>query len=189
LRLREILEDSVRHHLVSDVPVGAFLSGGIDSSAIVALMSRASRERPRTFSVVFDEKEFTEAEYARLVAREFGTEHREIRLSESELLSLLPRALRDMDHPTTDGINTYVVAQAVHQSGIKVALSGLGGDELFAGYPSFRRAQFLKKLSVVPRGLRTATASAGRALLHNSVQHRKAWDLLGGELSPRYAYA
>jgi asparagine synthase (glutamine-hydrolysing) len=188
IRLREVLEDSVRHHLVSDVPVGAFLSGGIDSSAIVALMRSVTRERPRTFSVVFAEKEFTEAEYARLISRQFETEHREIELSESDLLSLLPRALRDMDHPTIDGINTYVVAKAVHNSGIKVALSGLGGDELFAGYPSFRRAQLLRKLSVVPKGLRTATAYAGRALLHRSVQQRKAWDLLGGELSPRHAY-
>jgi asparagine synthase (glutamine-hydrolysing) len=188
VRLREVLEDSVRQHLVSDVPVGAFLSGGIDSSAIVALMSRVSQERPRTFSVVFAEKEFTEAEYARLVSQKFGTEHREIRLTESEMLSLLPRALGDMDHPTIDGINTYVVSKAVHDAGIKVALSGLGGDELFAGYPSFRRAQLLQKLSVVPKGLRTATASAGRALLHRSVQHRKAWDLLGGELSPQFAY-
>jgi asparagine synthase (glutamine-hydrolysing) len=188
IRLREVLEDSVRHHLVSDVPVGAFLSGGIDSSAIVALMRRVSSERPRTFSVVFAEKEFTEAEYGRLISRQFDTEHREIELSESDMLSLLPHALRDMDHPTIDGINTYVVAKAVHDAGIKVALSGLGGDELFAGYPSFRRAQLLRKLSAVPVGLRTAAAKGGRALLHRSVQQRKAWDLLGGELSPRHAY-
>jgi asparagine synthase (glutamine-hydrolysing) len=188
MRLREVLEDSVRQHLVSDVPVGAFLSGGIDSSAIVALMSRVSQERPRTFSVVFAEKEFTEAEYARLISQKFGTEHREIRLDEGELLSLLPRALGDMDHPTIDGINTYVVSKAVHDAGIKVALSGLGGDELFAGYPSFRRAQLLRKLSVVPKSVRMATANAGRALLHRSVQQRKAWDMLGGEISPQYAY-
>lgn len=189
VRLREVLEDSVRHHLISDVPVGAFLSGGIDSSAIVALMSRVTAERPRTFSVVFDEKEFTEAEYARTVSRKFGTEHQEVRLSEGELLDMLPHALSDMDHPTTDGINTYVVARAVRDSGIKVALSGLGGDELFAGYPSFRRALLMKRFSFLPAGVRKATASVGRTLLSNSVQQRKAWDLLGGELSPAYAYS
>lgn len=188
-RLREVLEDSVRYHMVSDMPVGAFLSGGIDSSAIVALMSRVTREPPRTFSVVFDEKEFSEAEYSRFVSRKFGTEHQEVRLSEGELLSMLPDALGDMDHPTMDGINTYVVSKAVHDAGIKVVLSGLGGDELFAGYPSFRRAALMKRLAFVPDGLRKATASIGRSLLHNTVQQRKAWELLGGELSASYAYA
>ena len=135
------LEDSVRQHLVSDVPVGAFLSGGIDSSAIVALMSRVADQKPKTFSVVFKESEFSEAAHAQLVAKTFGTEHREIMLSEDHLLGMLPDALEAMDQPTMDGINTYVVSKAVKESGVTVALSGLGGDELFAGYPSFRRAK------------------------------------------------
>ena len=189
VRLREVLEDTVRHHLVSDVPVGTFLSGGIDSSAVVALMSRVSGERPRTFSVVFAEKEFTEAEYARQISQEFGTEHHEVGLAESDLLSMLPRALRDMDHPTMDGINTYVVAKAVHDAGLKVALSGLGGDELFAGYPSFRRALLMKKLALLPGGVRRATAGVGRMVLNHSVRQRKAWDLLDCDPSPYVAYS
>ena len=113
--LRSKLEDSVRQHLVSDVPVGAFLSGGIDSSAIVALMSRVADQKPKTFSVVFKESEFSEAAHAQLVAKTFGTEHREIMLSEGHLLGMLPDALEAMDQPTMDGINTYVVSKAVKE--------------------------------------------------------------------------
>ena len=138
-RLRHELEESVRLHLVSDVPLGVFLSGGMDSSALVALMSRMGK-RPRTFSVVFDEAQFTEAPFSRAVAERFNTEHSEIRLSEDQLLDILPNALASLDQPTMDGINTFVVSSAGKSKGITVALSGLGGEELFAGYPSFRRA-------------------------------------------------
>jgi asparagine synthase (glutamine-hydrolysing) len=136
-RLRAELEESVRLHLVSDVPLGVFLSGGMDSSALVALMSRVGEQRPKTFSVVFDEAAFTEAPFSRAVAGRFQAEHQEIRLSQNRLLELLPEALASMDQPTMDGVNTFVVSRAVKQAGITVALSGLGGDELFAGYPSF----------------------------------------------------
>jgi asparagine synthase (glutamine-hydrolysing) len=144
-RMRGILEDSVRAHLVSDVPVAAFLSGGIDSSAIVALMSRVAPEPPQTFSVVFAERAFSEAPYARLVAQRCGTQHTEVPLSEADLLGMLPAALAAMDQPTMDGVNTYVVSKAVRDAGIKVALSGVGGDELFGGYPSFGRALRLER--------------------------------------------
>ncbi len=162
--LRAKLEESVRLHLVSDVPLGVFLSGGMDSSALVALMSRVTPERPKTFSVVFDEKKFDEAGHARMVARQFDSEHREIHLNENQLLDLLPDALEAMDQPTIDGINTYVVSRAVKEAGVTVALSGLGGDELFAGYPSFRRAQRLENTSSLSRGLlRFAATIAGFA--------------------------
>ncbi len=138
-RLRSELEETVRLHLVSDVPLGVFLSGGMDSSALVALMSRMD-QRPKTFSVVFDENTFTEAPFSRAIAERFNTEHSEIRLSEQRLIQLLPDAIAAIDQPTMDGINTFVVSRAVKNAGITVALSGLGGDELFAGYPSFRRA-------------------------------------------------
>jgi asparagine synthase (glutamine-hydrolysing) len=134
----DLLRESIALHLVSDVPVGAFLSGGIDSSVVVALMREAGHE-PRTFSVAFAEQHFDEAPYARTVADRFDTDHTEIMLGESELLHQLPDALAAMDQPTGDGINTYVVSRAVRARGIKVALSGLGGDELFAGYPTFSR--------------------------------------------------
>ena len=187
--VRVTLEESVRRHLVSDVPVGVFLSGGIDSSAIVALMSRVVHERPKTFSVVFTESEFSEAEHARLVAKRFGTEHREILLSEESLLDLLLSALEAMDQPTMDGINTFVISKAVKEAGVTVALSGLGGDELFAGYPSFRRAVQLQKIGPMPQGLRRSASTLGRALLNGTVRRTKFWDLVESDCSPHAAYA
>ena len=136
--VRRLLVDSVTSHLVSDVPVGAFLSGGIDSSAIVALMREAGAT-PRTFSVGFAEREFDESAHAERVASLMGSEHTAIRLTERDLLDMLPEALAAMDQPTGDGVNTYIVSRAVRQTGLTVALSGLGGDELFGGYPSFSR--------------------------------------------------
>jgi asparagine synthase (glutamine-hydrolysing) len=187
--LRWKLEDSVRAHLVSDVPVGAFLSGGIDSTAIVALMSRVADQKPKTFSVVFKESEFSEAEHARLVAKTFGTEHQEIMLSEDRLLGMLPDALEAMDQPTMDGINAYVVSKAVKESGITVALSGLGGDELFGGYPSFRRATQLHRLAIAPFGLRRFVSLAGRAMLNGDARRRKFWELVESDCSPYAAYS
>src|ERR1041385_7398013 len=125
-QLRSELEDSVRAHLVSDVPLGVFLSGGMDSSALVALMSQASSQRPKTFSVVFDETDLSEEQYSRSVARRFNTDHCEIRLSEEQLLQTFPDAIAALDQPSMDGINTYVVSKAVKDAGVTVALSGLG---------------------------------------------------------------
>ena len=184
-RLRAELEESVRLHLVSDVPLGVFLSGGMDSSALVALMSRISTQRPKTFSVVFDEAGFTEASFSRAVAERFQTEHQEIRLSEDRLLGLLPQALAAIDQPTMDGVNTFVVSQAVKHAGIAVALSGLGGDELFGGYPSFRRAL---KLNAMPTAARRVLRAASGIGLNGSVQRRKFWELMNTEGTPADIY-
>lgn len=188
-QLRSLLEDSVRMHLVSDVPVAAFLSGGIDSSAIVALMRRECGNIPRTFSVTFEESDFSEGEHARLVASKFGTEHHEIVLPEARLMEMLPEALQAMDRPTMDGINTYVVSKAVQDAGVKVALSGLGGDELFAGYPSFHRALQMQKLSNLPSAIRSAASSVGHVALNGSARNRKFWDMVGSDCSPFAAYS
>src|SRR2546421_8743252 len=126
--LRETLKESVRVHLVSDVPLGPFLSGGIDSSAIVALIRQVAGERPRTLSFVFSEEKFSEAQHARRIAELFATEHHQIHLSEQQLFEMLPEAIGAEDQPTMDGINTFVVSKAVKSAGITVALSGLGGD-------------------------------------------------------------
>ena len=128
---------SVKRRLVSDVPVGAFLSGGIDSSAVVGLMVEASDPSPKTFTISFDEKDYDESRYAEIVAKKFHTEHTRIHLKPEVMLEELTHALDAMDVPTGDGINTYVVSKAIHEQGIRVALSGVGGDELFAGYPIF----------------------------------------------------
>jgi asparagine synthase (glutamine-hydrolysing) len=136
-----LLAEAVRLRLVADVPVAAFLSGGIDSSAVVALMRRATNGAIKTFSVCFNEQEFSEHVYAERVAREFGAEHHPVLLTEQGVLAKVPAALAAMDQPSVDGVNTYVVSEAVARSGIKVALSGLGGDEVFAGYGFFRTVE------------------------------------------------
>jgi len=187
--LERILRESVRLHLASDVPLGVFLSGGLDSCAIVALMSEVASRTPKTFSVVFNEREFSEAPQARWIAERYGTDHHELLLTGEQLVSMLPDSLQAMDQPTMDGVNTYVISEAVKKAGITVALSGLGGDELFAGYSTFRRAVQLQKLRAVPRPLRSAAAAIGRVTLAKSVANRKMWHLLSSDMSAATVYA
>jgi asparagine synthase (glutamine-hydrolysing) len=190
-RVRELLCEAVESHLLSDVPVGAFLSGGIDSSAIAALIREAGHV-PLTFSVVFAEGAFSEAQHARRIARHLNAEHTEILLSESDLLEQLPSALGAMDQPTGDGVNTYVVSKAVRSAGLKVALSGLGGDEFFAGYPSFNR---LKKMSPYlnlwarsPMPLRELTARTVKALAGDTLSAAKAASIIESDGSIASVY-
>jgi asparagine synthase (glutamine-hydrolysing) len=136
-QVREKLEAAVRRRLVSDVSIGAFLSGGIDSSAVVGLMASQLKTPVSTFNISFAEEDFDESIHAERVSRRFNTLHHRIVLPPSTLLEELEHALDAMDSPTGDGINTYVVSQAVKKEGLTVALSGVGGDELFAGYPFF----------------------------------------------------
>jgi asparagine synthase (glutamine-hydrolysing) len=184
--LRHLLEESVKSHLLSDVPVGLFLSGGLDSTALLHLMSRAG-DRAKTFTVVFPESDFSEGEFARRIAQQYGADHHEIELTESGLLSEMPSALSAMDQPTMDGINSFVVSKAVSESGTKVALSGLGGDELFAGYPSFRRARLARKVAAVPSGIRALLAAIGRTLFAGP-RLEKHWDLLSSDCTPASVY-
>jgi asparagine synthase (glutamine-hydrolysing) len=137
--IRARLADAVRCHLISDVPVGVFLSGGVDSGAIVALMREAGHANIRTFSITFpgwDQDEGADA--ARMAAR-YGTDHTSYEVHGSDVARELDRIIAAMDQPTIDGLNTYYVSQITRDSGTIVALSGLGGDELFAGYSTFRR--------------------------------------------------
>ncbi|HET6854286.1 MAG TPA: asparagine synthase (glutamine-hydrolyzing) [Pyrinomonadaceae bacterium] len=186
-RLRSELEESIRQHLVSDVPLGVFLSGGMDSSALVALMSRL-QHRPKTFSVVFDEPAFSEAPFSRAVAERFQTDHSEVHLSENRLLEILPGAIAAIDQPTMDGINTYVVSQVVKHAGITVALSGLGGDELFAGYPSFGRAIKLAAIPPLSKRVLRAASGVGKVALNGSVQRHKFWQLANSDCTPADVY-
>jgi asparagine synthase (glutamine-hydrolysing) len=135
--IRQHLLEAVSQRLISDVPLGIFLSGGVDSSSVVALAREVRVDPPDTFSIVFGHSDFCEAAYSSRVAREFGSRHHQVDLTEGKLLEEVPGALAGMDQPTVDGVNTYVVSQATKKAGITVALSGLGGDELFAGYSSF----------------------------------------------------
>lgn len=162
-RMREILADSVTQHLVSDVPVGLFLSGGIDSSVIGALANHRRDSSLRSFSVSFSEEGFSEAEYSDLIAKRYCRNHTRIRIRDEDLAAFLPQALQAMDQPTIDGINVYAISQAVRQAGIKVVLSGQGGDEVFGGYPSFRRVPRIlgvqSVLKYLPRTLRSGGAN------------------------------
>jgi len=132
------VRDSVRAHLVADVPVGVFLSGGIDSSAIVSAAASAGASNLQTFTVTFDDPT-SEAAHARAVAEAFGTTHRELRVDAVHVVDDLPGILARLDQPTIDAVNSFYVSRAVAATGIKAVLSGTGGDELFGGYPSFTR--------------------------------------------------
>jgi asparagine synthase (glutamine-hydrolysing) len=140
-QVREALHDSVAHHLISDVPVGAFLSSGIDSSAVVGLAKDAGMESIDTITLAFSEfagHANDESLLAERTAKVYGTRHRTQWISESEFRGQLGSILASMDQPSIDGINTWMVSKAAADAGLKVCLSGLGGDELFGGYPSFR---------------------------------------------------
>ena len=151
----DALLDSVRHHLVSDVPVSAFLSAGIDSGTVVALACEAGAEDLRTVTLSFAEYEDThddEAPLAAQVAETYGCNHRTRLLAETEFQTELPKILSVMDQPSIDGINAYFISKAAAEVGVKVALSGLGGDELFCGYPSFRDLpRWVKTFSIAGR--------------------------------------
>lgn len=155
--LRAALLSSVRSHLVSDVPVGLFLSAGIDSGTLLALAREAGGSGLETRTLAFDEFRGTlndEAPLAQQVARHYGARHQTHRLGAGEFEAALAPLLAAMDLPSIDGVNSYFVAQGVAGSGIKVALSGVGGDELFGGYPGFRQipplARILAPLASVP---------------------------------------
>lgn len=162
--VRDLLQSSVDIRMRADVPFGAFLSGGIDSSAVVGLMSRTSQHRVKTFAVTFHEKQFDESPYSAMIAKKFNTEHTEIKLHANDFMKLVPDALQAMDHPSGDGPNTFVVSKVTREQGVKMALSGLGGDEVFAGYDVFKRMKDLESkqwMNIAPRFLRTA---AGKML-------------------------
>lgn len=161
-----LFTSAVKRRLVSDVPFGAFLSGGIDSSAVVAVMSKLSSGTVKTFSITFHEKEFNEEQYSRLIAKKFNTDHHEIKLSASDFKNELPSALKAMDHPGGDGPNSYVVSRLTRQAGITMALSGLGGDELFAGYDIFKRTMSLTRNTWL-RGMPALLRKTGGSVLKN----------------------
>jgi asparagine synthase (glutamine-hydrolysing) len=190
-QVRALLDDAVRSHLVSDVPLGAFLSGGLDSSAVVALMRAATSGPIRTCSMVFEEAGYSEAPFARAMAQAVGAEHYERVITASDVAGELYSILRSMDQPTIDGANTYFVAKTAREAGLTVALSGLGGDELFGGYantfgavPRLLRAVTLARS--VPAGGQLAGAALSLLPLHR--RWAKVADALGRRPSAASAY-
>ncbi|MDQ6664820.1 MAG: asparagine synthase (glutamine-hydrolyzing) [Acidobacteriota bacterium] len=155
-RLREKFDESVRIRMIADVPLGAFLSGGIDSSSVVASMALQSSDPVKTFSIGFDEAEYNELGYAKLVAEKYNTEHHEI-VVRPDAAELVPRLVRQFDEPFADSsaIPTFIVSEFAVKH-VKVALSGDGGDELFAGYESFQIVQRLARYDRLPQAVRRA---------------------------------
>jgi asparagine synthase (glutamine-hydrolysing) len=177
----DTLSEAIRMQMVSDVPVGVFLSGGIDSSSIVAMLQRASL-KPNTFSIVFRESVYDESQFSRLAAQTFGTEHQEILVSVHDAREAISPCLQAADQPSIDGLNTFLISRQTRAAGIKVALTGLGGDEVFAGYSSFRTVpqmeRFVRRWTFLPRLLRAPAVSAFRMFSPGTDENRKLYALL-----------
>jgi asparagine synthase (glutamine-hydrolysing) len=167
----QAVRESVRAHLVSDVPVGVFLSGGIDSGAIVSCAVSAGARDLQTFTVAFDDAT-SESARARTVAQRFGTLHHELHLDGSRVVADLPGVVSRLDQPTVDAVNSFYVSQAVAATGVKAVLSGAGGDELFGGYPSFVRLPRAMAAKRLGRPVWPAIAAAGRGVLPSRLQSR-----------------
>jgi asparagine synthase (glutamine-hydrolysing) len=184
------LEDSVRRHFVSDVPVSVFLSGGIDSTALVALAWRCGVNELRTFSISFDQSDLNEGDLAARTARHFATEHHDWRLTSAVGKRLLPGFLKAMDQPSIDGFNTFCVAKHAHDHGAKVVLSGVGGDELFGGYPSFGMLPRLVKSARAMGAVRPISRAAGSLLerLGPAPSHGRLGSFLRGTPTMPAAY-
>lgn len=148
------LFDSIKHHFISDVPVGIFLSGGIDSTTILALATQTQESQLSTYSIAFAESEYNEGELAQKIANHFGAKHTEYQVTSSFAKGIFPDFLAAIDQPSIDGFNTFCISKVAHDHGMKVVLSGLGGDEIFGGYKSFQKVPQMvawsKKLQILP---------------------------------------
>jgi asparagine synthase (glutamine-hydrolysing) len=183
--LRHHLERSVGEQLRSDVPVATFLSGGIDSSVITALAARASLQPIHTITLGFDDREFDETEYALAVGHQYKTIQHRVRLSAEEVVELIPEAVQRCDLPSADGLNTYLVSRAAVKAGIKVVLSGLGGDELFGGYRTFPLLKWACRLAPM---VGWSAPVASLAFRRGSGSCQRALEMLGSkDLESRYA--
>jgi len=161
--LAAILEEGLKLHLASDVPLAVFLSGGVDSSVMANLAERAAESPIHTFTLAFEDHELNEGPIARQIAAAIGTQHHEVVLTEGSFVENLEAALDSLDQPTFDGLNSYYMSRAIRAAGFTVALSGTGGDELFGGYTSYRDLPVLHRWSRhtawVPRSLQIAAAT------------------------------
>jgi asparagine synthase (glutamine-hydrolysing) len=166
--VRRVFDESVRMRMIADVPLGAFLSGGIDSSLVVASMAMQSRLPVRTFAMGFEEQEFNELPYARMVARKYGTEHHE-QIVRPDAVDLVPKLIRFFDEPFADAsaVPTYLVSRFASEH-VKVVLSGDGGDEFFGGYPSFFEADASRRYDAIPQWARSILSGIAGALPYST---------------------
>src|SRR6266513_355680 len=162
--LRDALLQSVKRHFVGDVPVGVFLSGGVDSSAIVALAKTSGYDDLRTFSISLDDPSLNEGDVAASTAKHFQTKHTDWRLTGAAGAGLLDEFIKNIDRPTIDGFNTFCVSKVAHDAGLKVVLSGLGGDELFGGYQTFQRVPTVLEWGMAMNSVPTFKQWIGRVL-------------------------
>ena len=149
LQIRKSLEIAVQRHLVADAPLGLFLSGGIDSSLLTLLASKYKKNL-HTLSITFNENNYSEKKYQDLIARKVNSNHQSFLLTKEIFVDSLPDILQAMDQPSSDGINSYFISKFAKEAGLKAVLSGLGADELFGGYPSFKRTKLLGRLKKIP---------------------------------------
>ncbi|MEH1792148.1 asparagine synthase (glutamine-hydrolyzing) [Nostoc sp.] len=189
-KVRNALIYSIEHHFISDVPVGIFLSGGIDSSSIVALARQTQKGNLRTYSIGFEENEWNEGEIAQKVAQEFDTEHTEYKVTASLGRDLLPKFLASIDQPSIDGFNTFCVSQIARKDGTKVVLSGLGGDELFGGYKTFQQVPNMVRWGQQLQKIQPISSSLGRGLASwgTSPRIRRLGDFLQQKPTTAAAY-
>ncbi|MDB4056840.1 asparagine synthase (glutamine-hydrolyzing) [Candidatus Thioglobus sp.] len=148
----KLFHNAIKRQLVSDAPIGIFLSGGLDSSAITAVATKY-KENVKTLSLIFDDNNLSEGYYQNLMVAKYGTKHTNFLIDENMFLSSIDDFLNSMEQPTIDGLNTFFVSKAAKECGLKTVLSGIGGDEIFYGYSSFKSAKTLKFLSMIPYSL------------------------------------
>ncbi|MCP4180735.1 MAG: asparagine synthase (glutamine-hydrolyzing) [bacterium] len=148
--VKTLLHDSVKRHLISDAPIGTFLSGGLDSSAITAIAAQYRNEL-NTLSLIFDENKYSEEAYQDLVVKRYNTRHTKYLIDENYFLNSINDFIESIDQPTYDGMNTFLVSKAARDVGLKTVLSGLGGDEIFYGYPAFKYMGKLKLVNKLPK--------------------------------------
>jgi asparagine synthase (glutamine-hydrolysing) len=192
-RLRDTLRGAVRKRLVSDVPLGAFLSGGVDSSAVVALMAEESGQRVKTFSIGFDEASHNELPYARLIAERYGTDHHEF-VVKPEAADVLPRLVEQYNEPFADSsaLPTYYLSKLTRDH-VTVALSGDGGDESFSGYASYEQVARWQHADVIPRPVRRALGGGVNRVLdlmpaqRHAARVSRAARMFAEDLPGRYA--
>lgn len=170
--VRDALLDSVQAHFVSDVPVGIFLSGGIDSTALVALAREVGQTKIATFAIGVDDAALDESNVAKRTAAHFGTDHHELNLTSEMAEQSFAEFLASMDQPSIDGLNTFTVSSFARQNQMKVVLSGLGGDEMFGGYPSFQQVPRLRRLAAMAHAIPFAGNAAGHLLERLAPSHR-----------------
>jgi asparagine synthase (glutamine-hydrolysing) len=160
--IQKTLDKAVDRHLISDAPIGLFLSGGIDSSLLTLIAKKTGHNDLHTLSIIFGDKDYTEEEYQNIIVKATGAKHKAYSLTKEICIDAMPDILKAMDQPSADGVNSYFICKFARQAGLKAVLSGLGADELLGGYASFTRTELANKLRRIPSALLHSTSRLGK---------------------------